>query len=337
MSGDDNCMALKICIIGCGNHSTRVHGPSYIKYKSNYSDTILAACCDFDPAKAAAYQRKFGFQRYYTDMNEMLQKENPDAVCVIVPEAQIAHVAVDVMKKGYNVLLEKPPGLNREETLGLIDAAENSGVINQVAFNRRYLPLIVRLKEALQFHAGNSIQNMFYEFYRYNRTESHFETTAIHGIDAAKFIIGSNYKKVRFTYQELPRSGNNVANIALECTFENGVAAQIHFCPCTGVVLERICVNAQDQTFFLNTPIWDGLDAPGELLHIKAGNVVSRLSGTSVSDGQQLIETNGFYDENRDFFENVRHNRKSENDIKSALQSVEIAEAIKAREKSLDF
>lgn len=105
----------------------------------------------------------------------------------------------------------------------------------------------------------------------------------------------------------------------------------MNFCPCTGVVAERLCVTALDQAFFLRTPIWNGMDTPGEYLRVKGCAVQSRISGSDLTDSQEMFETNGFYQENFDFFENVRTGRKSENDISSTLQSVEIAEAIKLR------
>ncbi len=324
-------MPLKICTVGCGNHSALVHGPSYLKYKKEKPDTVFAACCDLSAERAESYRERFGFERCYTDMTEMLNKEKPDAVCVIVPEHLICKTSIEVMKLGYSIMLEKPPGLCKEETQSMIAVAEEMGVTNQVAFNRRYLPLINKLREAIDTHAKDSVQNMFYEFYRYDRREGSFETTAIHGIDAAKRVIGCDYKEVRFTYKELPEIGRKVANILLECTFENGVIARLNFCPVTGVVLERMCITAKDHTFFMSTPIWDGFDAPGELLHVHAGKLVSRISGTDLTETQDMFLTNGFYDENYAFFENIRAGRKCENDIASTLQSVEIAEAIKAR------
>ncbi len=324
-------MAFRICTIGCGKHSTLVHGPSYEKYVRERPDTVLAACCDLRPERADAYRDRFGFQRSYTELREMLKREKPDAVCVIVPEPYICQTSLEVMEAGFPVLLEKPPGLCRAETLKMIGTAERTGVINQVAFNRRYLPLMETLKRELKLHARGTVQNLFYAFYRFGRREPSFETTAIHGIDAAKYILGSDYKEVRFTYQELSQYGEKVANFLLECVFENGVTARLDFCPCTGTVIERLCVTALDQTFFLRTPIWDGMDAPGEYLRIKGCAAQSRISGLELTDSQEMFETNGFYRENFDFFENVRAGRRSGNDISSALQSVEIAEAIKLR------
>lgn len=324
-------MSLKICTIGCGTHSTLVHGLSLRKYVENYPDTILAGCCDYDREKADAYKEKFEFRKAYTDMYEMLEQEKPNAVCIIVPEKLICETSISVMELGYHVLLEKPPGLCKADTLRMIETANRMGIINHVAFNRRYLPLITKLKRELKLLTPGSIQNIFYEFYRYNRREGSFETTAIHGIDVVKDIIGNDYRHVRFSYQEMPECGEKVANIFLECTFDNGVMARLNFCPCTGVEVDRVCVNSRNHTFLVKTPIWNGFDTPGEFIHVDSGHVVERMSGDDLDCGAEMFVTNGFYDENAAFFENVRAGRPGTDTIASALQAVEIAEAIKNR------
>ena len=48
-------MSFKICIIGCGNHASSVHGPSYKKYALLHSDVELSACCDVDLDKAKRF------------------------------------------------------------------------------------------------------------------------------------------------------------------------------------------------------------------------------------------------------------------------------------------
>jgi myo-inositol 2-dehydrogenase / D-chiro-inositol 1-dehydrogenase len=324
-------MSLKICTIGCGDHAFKVHGPSYKKYAEAYPDTEFTACCDLNPEAAERFQKTFGFKKYYTDMHKMLDVEKPDGVCIIVSEHSIGEISIAVMEKGYPVLLEKPPGCCLEEAKRMVDAAEKMGVINQVAFNRRYIPLIVKLKELIRLNGGNGIQSIFYEFYRKRRYEKTFETTAIHGIDAVKHIVGSDYKHIRFTYQELPELGDGVINIYLDCTFGNGTVARLNFNPCTGVVVERATVNAYDNTYIVHTPIWGGYDSPGRLEHVKGGQLAALHKGEDLVSSGDMFETNGFYNENVDFFENVRYGRKSCNDIKSGLQSVEIMQCITER------
>ncbi|MFC4776661.1 Gfo/Idh/MocA family protein [Paenibacillus sp. GCM10023252] len=324
-------MSLKICTVGCGNHAALVHGPSYMKYAGEVEDTILAACCDLDEQRAQAFQQQFGFERSYTNIEVMLEEEKPDVVCIVVPEHLIKSTAIAVMQRGYPVLMEKPPGLHPQDTLEMAAVAAMARVINGVAFNRRHMPLLKRLKDEIRNHAPSEVQSIIYEFYRYGRTESTFETTAIHGIDAVRHIAGSSYREIRFTYQELPQFGERVANYYLDCQFDNGILARIHFCPCSGAVIERAVVHANDHMFLLNSPIWNGYDNQGELVHLKSGEIQTRISGLELNVGMALFETNGFYEENRSFFEHVRQGTKSADDILSGLQAVEIADCMKNR------
>jgi myo-inositol 2-dehydrogenase/D-chiro-inositol 1-dehydrogenase len=133
-------MSFKVCIVGCGNIANSVHGPSYKKYAETHEGISLAACCDIDDEKSRAFQNRFAFERQYTDIKQMLSAEIPDAVCLTSPPHLTSQLAVSILEQGYPLLMEKPPGRNREETLAIINAAEKGGVPNQVAFNRRYMP-----------------------------------------------------------------------------------------------------------------------------------------------------------------------------------------------------
>jgi myo-inositol 2-dehydrogenase/D-chiro-inositol 1-dehydrogenase len=324
-------MALKICVVGCGGHSALVHGPACARYARENPDTLLAACCDLQEERAAAYRDRFGFQRCYTDMDAMLETEQPDAVCVIVPEHLVCRTSLSVINKGYHILLEKPPGLCLQDTEQLVQAAEKSGVINQVAFNRRHIPLFRQLRKMVHT-SNNSVQTMQYSFYRVRRTEPCFETTAIHGIDAARFLMGSDYRQVHFSYMPLPEMGPGVVNILMDCIFENGAHAHLAFCPCTGIVAERVSILAGDESFFVNIPIWDGADMPGELTRYCAGAQTDRILGTDVCDSREMYVTNGFYHEDKCFFDHVRTGAMCMDDIRSTLQSVALAQAIRQRD-----
>jgi myo-inositol 2-dehydrogenase / D-chiro-inositol 1-dehydrogenase len=322
----------KICTIGCGNMAKTGHGPSYKKYAMLNPDISLEACCDLDEKKASFFQKSFGFKKYYTDIVDMLETEKPDAVCLIAPEHLTAGLSTMILEKGYPLLMEKPPGLNCEETLSMIDAAKISGVPNQVAFNRRYMPLVRELKRQIENTCPhNDIQHIRYDFYRVNRKDSDFAATAIHGIDTVKYLAGSDYSKIRFRYQEFPELGPNVANIFMECTFASGTTAYISFCPVAGVIIERAAVNSYNHTFFLNLPVWEAMDSPGRLTHMAGGKIQLDVTGDDISDGSEMFETNGFYGENAAFFDALRNGLRPSGDIASGLQSVEIADYIRKR------
>jgi hypothetical protein len=70
----------KIAIVGCGGIATDSHGPALAYYARTHPDTELAACCDLDECKAAAYAKRFGFARHFTDLDELLDAVRPGAV-----------------------------------------------------------------------------------------------------------------------------------------------------------------------------------------------------------------------------------------------------------------
>jgi len=260
----------KICVVGCGMMSFSGHGPSFRKYFEDYEEVCLAGCCDIDEDAAKEYKEKFGFEKHYTDYKIMLDEIKPDVVSLLCPVAFTKPLSIDIMKKGYNIILEKPPGLDKEEISEMILQAEKSKVFVRTAFNRRFTPLIMKLKELIK---GKRIFNITYQMYRYARDDADFATTAIHAIDAVKDIAGADYKRVGFTYQELHDIGENVANIYLDCEFENGVASQISLVPMGGAIVERITVNTLDESYFVELPFWENLDVPGRLRGVKENKV----------------------------------------------------------------
>lgn len=328
-------MAFKICTIGCGQLANSHHGPAYVKYAGQTPDTELAACSDLDAGKAAAFARCFGFNRFYTDPIAMLEKEHPDAVCLLVPPAVTAALACQILLMGYPLLIEKPPGLTAAETDRMIAAARASGTPNQVAFNRRYTPLVSLMRNFLHEHTSLAdLQHLQYDFYRIGRTDADFSTTAIHGIDTASFLAGSDYARISFHYHEFPSLGPSTANIFMDCTFTSGMTAQISFCPVSGAVIERATVHALDQLFFLKLPIWNAFDSPGSLVHVSKGDVIRTYAGPEVSGGTEDFILNGFYHENAQFFDDIRSGRIPPGNIASGRQAVEIAQLIRERANS---
>ena len=97
-------------------------------------------------------------------------------------------------------------------------------------------------------------------------------------------------------------------------------------------MLERATLHAHDNVYFLKLPVWNAYDTPGSLLHIKKGEVIDDLAGPDVSGGDENHMLNGFYGENASFFDDIRNGIYPKGDLQSAQQSVEIAQATRARQ-----
>ncbi len=325
----------KICSIGCGNMANNGHGPSYAKYKKDYPDTVLAACCDLSEEKAKEFKDKFGFEKYYTDYIKMLEEEKPDVVCLMSPVDLTCEMSVQIMSRGFNVILEKPPGRNEEELKSMNMAAISGNVSVRTAFNRRYMPLVTELKKRIK-QSGEKIINITYQMYRWHRYEKDFSTTAIHAVDAVKYIVGSDYSDLKFSYDHKPELGENVKNIFANGVFKNGTHTQISLVATGGAVTERITVNTHNNTFFVDLPVWGNMDVPGKLVHVKDGDKIETVTGDMLSDSTEMFELCGFYDENRSFFEHIRHGGKRISDLSGCLQSVEIEDCIRNSAEKYD-
>jgi predicted dehydrogenase len=259
----------------------------------------------------------------------MLDAERPDAVTLVVPPAVTASLAVAVIDKGYAVLMEKPPGLTASETRSIISAALKTGAATRVAFNRRYMPVTVRLRELLCAEPRARLDHINLDFYRVGRTDADFSTTAIHAVDTVRFLAGEDYASVRFTY--VPRARPAVGDILLECRFRSGCRAHIAICPEAGTEMERLTLNAGGRTWLVDLPGVEPVDPPGAILQFVRGERTASITEADLGGGRDVWERTGFYGENATFFEALQAGRRPDGVVEDSLQSVEIAECIRAR------
>jgi len=319
-------MMFKICIIGCGEIAKGFHGPAIKKYCDENTDFVMQACCDSDMQKAEAFAEIFGFKASYSDYRKMLEVEKPDAVCLTASYTVIPKIAIDVMNMGFPLIMEKPPGVTGQEVKSIIAVADSLKMPNQVAFNRRYTPILNELK-----NLSRDIHNIRCVFQRVGRTDNDFYTTAIHGIDTVKYLADCDYKHVSFRYQELPEINKGAVNIYMDCIMESGAVAQLTFCPHGGKVIEDYFVTCKDNDFTLKMPVWGSPEYPGGLWHFSGNECVGYIAGDDPKFGTEMFERFGFYSENADFFNDIKSKNMPVNDIRSALQSVEIAYCIQER------
>ena len=320
-------MTLRIAFIGCGYIASASHGPACVHYAASHTGVELAACCDADAARARALGQGFGFARSYTDYAEMLRTEDPSAVFLCVPEGVAADIGADLLGKGVPVLLEKPPAMTVADMDRLIAIAAAKGTIHQVAFNRRFAPLVVRLRGLLQ---GQAVQHVDHSFTRVGRTRGDLATTAIHALDTLRFLLRSDYRSARLSYHEHSDLGEGVADYVVDCTFTNGATGHLTISPVAGANVERVAVYSAGNTYQVSLN-W-GDDAPGrQLWHL--GRLVLDLDAAQASGSAEDYVVSGFYAQDEAFFDAVQAGRQPTDDLASARQSVEMMQCLRERRK----
>jgi predicted dehydrogenase len=304
---------MKICVVGCGGIAVGWHAPAYKLYQESRPDFELAGCCDLELTRAETMRGRFGFARAYTDMKAMLNTEKPDAVCLLTDVKYTAPLACEILTLGYPLLTEKPPGMTVAEAQAIADTAKANNVLCSVAFNRRYMPLMTRLCQALK---NDKPQYIRYHLFRANRQDADFTTTAAHGVDAARFIAGQDIRRLDFSYTK--RVGfDGVPDIFAFGEFMDGTKVSMEFCPRCGYNSEGVTVNCENVTYKLSVPTMNAGD--GKLLQYANGARTDAFADS----GPQTCRM-GFYDENRAFFDTAEKNPRAQGDIRTGLQSVEI-------------
>ena len=321
--------SLRTAIIGCGAHARSVHGPSLMRCASERAGVHLAAACDLDAARAERFAREFGFAAAYADIDRMLEREKPDALLLVVPPEKTCDVACRMLERGIPLLMEKPPGMDEAETDRMIAAADRGRAPHMVAVNRRFMPLVRALKERLDAEPAGGIHHIDYEFVRVNRRDRDFSTTAIHGIDAVRFLAGADYASVRFTFQPAAEAPP-ASNVFMDGIMTNGVTVRLRFLPVSGALVERATVYAADRMYELRMAIPRGLDGAGRLRCLERYAVKEEISGPG-ADGDGLVEAAGVYGENAAFLDALSDGRAPYPDLSAIRQSVAVTACFRAR------
>ena len=116
---------IKAAIVGAGLIAGKKHIPAFLKHKSKVE---LAALCDLNQDAAQKLASSFGIPRTYSDLSEMIAEEKPDLVDICTPPQTHVRLAVEAMKQGCHVLIEKPMALTVEDCDAIVNASQEYGV-----------------------------------------------------------------------------------------------------------------------------------------------------------------------------------------------------------------
>lgn len=135
--------SIKAAIIGCGviheNHANAI-----VKYNRAVIDTF----CDIKLERALNAAVKYG-GKATSDYREVLEDSEINVVHLCTPHYLHTPMAIEALKHGKHVLMEKPAAMNYEEAEKLIKAAQESDRKIGVCFQNRYNNTSRRIKELL--------------------------------------------------------------------------------------------------------------------------------------------------------------------------------------------
>jgi len=135
---------LAVGFIGAGNYASSMLLPHLARL-----DTVgLAHVATTRSLSAVNAQRKFGFTTASTTAEAVLGDSSLDAIFIVTRHHTHADLVCRALESGKAVFVEKPLALTREELHRIMETVASTGNDRlMVGFNRRFAPLLVRLKE----------------------------------------------------------------------------------------------------------------------------------------------------------------------------------------------
>ncbi len=138
---------IKIGLIGAG-FMGGTHAACYEALLAKV-DFKVTAIADPDSDRVEKLARKFGAKVYATG-KELIENGDVNTVDICLPTFLHTEHALLAMKKGYNVLIEKPVCLHEEEACRLLEMKQKTGARVAVGHCIRFWPEYVYLKKLIE-------------------------------------------------------------------------------------------------------------------------------------------------------------------------------------------
>ncbi|MDF2699626.1 MAG: gfo/Idh/MocA family oxidoreductase [Haloplasmataceae bacterium] len=222
---------LNVAVIGCGGHTYRNILPCFA-----YAPVNLVAVCDLDINKALKVAKVFGFEKVYDDYHKMLSDVKIDAVFVITgydkdSKSLYPKIAIECMRKGCHVWIEKPPASSSAEIREMIQTSHETNKKIMVGFKKMFFPSIQKLKQIISSQEFGETTSVYIRYPQNiplnvndrqdNKKMLWFLDHIVHPLSILVYLMGE-IKSIYFNINE--KVGSSITNI----TFKSGAIGTLH-------------------------------------------------------------------------------------------------------------
>ncbi|SVD41620.1 uncharacterized protein METZ01_LOCUS394474, partial [marine metagenome] len=140
---------INIGFIGVGGFASNVIIPNLKKL----TPVHLTGVCNTNPHTAHNKAQKFGFDYCTTDINEILKDDTINTLFITTRHNNHAELVLKALDFSKNIFVEKPLALKQEELKQISEkyiAMGDNRPLVMVGFNRRFSPLIEKMKALLE-------------------------------------------------------------------------------------------------------------------------------------------------------------------------------------------
>ena len=222
-AGAEQRAPLRIAVAGYG-----YWGPNLVRNVVDRPELELAALCERDESRAAAFRERVSGVPVFSDFDEVLADDSIDAVLVATPPRTHHTLAGAALRAGKHVLVEKPLARTVAEAADLIDIANERSLVLMPGHTFLYSPPVNKVRELM--HQGALGEVYFVTSSRMNlgkyQPDGVICDLAPHDVSILLYLLDQPVTHVSASARSIFREHNpEVAFITL--TFASGVTANV--------------------------------------------------------------------------------------------------------------
>lgn len=141
-------------ILGCGDVTEKKSGPAFNKVKNSAIEAVMRRNAE----KAADYAKRHDIDKWYSTADDLVNDEKINAIYIATPPSPHKDYAIQALKAGKHVYIEKPVTLTSAECEEIIAAEKEAHHKVTVAHYRRAQPFFIKLKELIDEKAIGEIR-----------------------------------------------------------------------------------------------------------------------------------------------------------------------------------
>jgi predicted dehydrogenase len=322
---------LNVGVIGVG-HLGSLHTKMY----AQTSSVNLVGVYDVDSQRAEKLATEFGIKAFST-LDELLSQV--EAVSIATVTQSHYDVAMEAIKRGVHLLIEKPITATIEQAKTLTELSETKGLKLQVGHIERFNPAILALEPY-------NITPLFIESHRLAQFNPRGSDVAvvldlmIHDIDLILSLVKSKVTRIDANGIAVISDTPDIANARLQ--FENGCVANVTASRISQNKMRKMRLFQRDA--YISIDFAQGLAEVFRLVDEQTPNVKSTMMLGKIDQGQhkriivyeqpEVQEVNALKYELERFVESVQKNLETPVTGRDGLHALEVAQEILQKIKS---
>ena len=137
----------KTAIVGCGGI-----GHAHMEGYEKIDEIDVVACCDTVHSAVEDYKKEFNIPNGYTDIEEMLEKSQPEIVSVCVWHLLHDEITIKLSESPHvkGIICEKPMAIGIDKANSMVEACKKNDTKLVVSHQRRFTPGWIKAKEIVE-------------------------------------------------------------------------------------------------------------------------------------------------------------------------------------------